>query len=123
MALLDVTASEFSDRYLKGLCFIRDMNICSEFFSDKSEVSLKRPKLFGYPPDYRLVSSCYLHSRSVRSLDFRPMLQVIILNDFDPIIVRIQNESNGFHTTICEPLLPLDVHVIKTLACCIKIIN
>ena len=51
------------------------------------------------------------------------MLQIIVLNDLDPIVIRIKNECNGLHATISKPLFPLDVHVIKALAGCIKIIN
>ena len=51
------------------------------------------------------------------------ILQVTILNDLNPVIVRVKNESHSFHTTISESLLPIYLQIVKSLARCIEIIN
>jgi len=50
-------------------------------------------------------------------------LQLLILNNLNPIVVRIEDKCHVFHATICKPLLPVNTLVIKALACRIKVIN
>jgi hypothetical protein len=50
-------------------------------------------------------------------------LQGIILNNLDPIVVWVQDERNKLHTAICEPLLPVDLEVLKSLTGSINIID
>lgn len=49
--------------------------------------------------------------------------QFLVLNDLNPVVVRVENESHIFHSTISKSLFPVDTFILKALTSSINIIN
>jgi hypothetical protein len=52
-----------------------------------------------------------------------PTLELLILDDLDPVIVRVKDKRHILHATICQPLLPVYSQILKTLASSIQIVH
>ena len=49
-------------------------------------------------------------------------LYLLVLDDFNPVAIRVKNEGNVLHATVCQALLPTYSLVVETLARGVKII-
>jgi len=49
--------------------------------------------------------------------------QCLILNNFNPIAVRIEDESDILHPAVGEPFLPVDILGLEARTRCVKIID
>lgn len=49
--------------------------------------------------------------------------KTLILDNLDPVPVRIQQERNVFHPAVRQPLLPGALQVLESLACRVEVIH
>lgn len=49
--------------------------------------------------------------------------EALVLDNLDPITIRVQQESHILHTTVREPLLPIGIERLKSLARSFNIID
>lgn len=50
------------------------------------------------------------------------LLKLFVLNDLNPIVVRIKNKCHILHSAISQSLLPIDALFLKALASSLKIV-
>lgn len=50
-------------------------------------------------------------------------LVTLVLNNLNPVVVRVKQEGNVLHAPVSESLLPVALQVLKTLARRVKIVN
>ncbi len=48
---------------------------------------------------------------------------MLVLNNLNPIAIRVQNEGDVLHASICKPLLPVDIQRLETRTRSVQIIN
>jgi hypothetical protein len=57
------------------------------------------------------------------SLEIRLASECLILDDLNPISIRIKKEGYILHTAVGEPLLPVAAEVLKSLAGSVQVIH
>ncbi len=48
---------------------------------------------------------------------------MLVLDNLNPIAIRVQNEGDVPHASICKPLLPVDIQRLETCASSVEIID
>jgi hypothetical protein len=61
--------------------------------------------------------------RGSDTLPVRSSLQLLILNDLDPVIVRIEYKCYVLHAAICKALFPVYAQILEPLARCVEVID
>lgn len=56
-------------------------------------------------------------------LPIASFLQLLILDDLDPVVIRVQNKGHILHPAIGQPLLPVHLFILHELACLVKVID
>lgn len=56
-------------------------------------------------------------------LDFVGVTVLLVLDDLNPVVVRIENESHVLHSSIGETLLPVDIQRFESLAGGVQIVH
>lgn len=66
----------------------------------------------------RLLSftNCRISTISQRQLKIVFSGKLLILDNLDPVAIRVQEESHVLHSAVRQSLLPVDVQVLKALA-------
>lgn len=65
---------------------------------------------------YNFTESCRGDSMRHSKLVLASILQSLVLNDLNPIIIRVQYEGNIPHAAICKSLFPVNTLVLESLA-------
>jgi hypothetical protein len=65
--------------------------------------------------------ACHILPATAAPLHFP--LQLLILDNLDPVSIRIQNKSNTLHPSIGQSLLPLDAQSVESLTRGIQVVN
>jgi hypothetical protein len=70
-----------------------------------------------------------INDRSDYGIDISRHLEVLlarkllVLNNLDPVAIRVQQEGNVLHASVCKSLLPANVHILESLASSFKVIH
>lgn len=70
-----------------------------------------------------------INDRSDYGIDISKHLEVLlarellVLNNLDPVAIRVQQEGNVLHASVCKSLLPANVHILESLASSFKVIH
>lgn len=58
-----------------------------------------------------------------RALPVAGALERFVLNDFNPVVVRVEDEGHVVHATIRQALLPVDLQALKAFARSVQVVD
>jgi len=87
-----------------------------------------RPKIQTTTPAVSVHLSIYSSHPSPRFRNSPPLpitrpFHLLVLNDFDPISVRIEDESHVLHPPVRQTLLPVHLFVVEALARGVEVVD
>ncbi len=49
--------------------------------------------------------------------------KLLVLDNLDPVTIRVEHKGNVVHAAIRKPLLPANIEALHALTCCLNVVH